>query len=76
MMEAPMPVTIPLPATNTAIIVDEADYEAVSAHGWCVNSVGYVVASRRNVGIQLSRFLLDVPDGYVAIHRNGDLLDF
>ncbi len=71
-----MPAKIPLSTNDKAIIIDYTDYERVSAHGWCVNGVGYVVASIDNAVTYLSRFLLDVPDGYVVIHHNGNRLDF
>lgn len=71
-----MPITIPLPASDTAIIIDNADYAAVSVHGWCLNGSGYVVARIDQRTVQLSRWLLDAPKGTNVIHRNGNRYDF
>lgn len=52
--------------------VDAADVEAVSAHHWYRDSLGYPASGKHS---RLHRFLVEVPDGYVVDHINRDKLD-
>ena len=62
-------------------IVSDGDYERVARHRWHVGTVhGYVCSKIKDVNgkwrtVYLHRWLLDVADGMVVDHINGDKLD-
>jgi hypothetical protein len=60
---------IPLTQGKVAL-VDEADFERLSAFKWCC-AKGYP----RRRGGQMARYVIDVPPGMVPDHINGDPLD-
>ena len=64
------------PSSKTVVIVDGHDYELVKRYSWVVNAPGYLVASVDDRVVYLSHFLLDVPDGMVIVHLNGDRFVF
>ena len=68
--------TIPLGNHDRPALVDEEDAAGVAGYGWCVTSLGYVVARVQGRVVLLGRFLLQPPADLTVIHLNGDLLDF
>jgi hypothetical protein len=59
-------------------IVDDDDYERLSAYKWCYSSsTGYAISARKLGGkkILLHRFLLNAPPNKVTDHINRDKLD-
>lgn len=56
-------------------VVDDADYEAVSAHRWYNHGGGYVTTIIRGKVVLMHRFLMDAKPGEVIDHRNGDRRD-
>lgn len=57
-------------------IVDDADYELVSAHKWKLDSTGrYVVRNLRKRTLYMHRMLLKAPTGLDVDHINGNGLD-
>jgi hypothetical protein len=70
---------IPLNRGLTAI-VDDADYEILSRHRWCVPPAGKRPYALRTVGdtgrrLAMHRVILNAPDGLQVDHINGDGLD-
>lgn len=63
-------------------LIDEADWDSVSARNWGVQKSGRLRYAARSVyrdggsrKLGLHRFLLDAPAGSEVDHRNGDTLD-
>lgn len=68
---------IPL-ACGRAIIVDDADYERVSKHGWGFSKTGHITGTIGNKRVLLHHFIMGQkpPKGHRVIHANYDLMDF
>lgn len=60
-------------------LIDNEDYDKVSAHRWCRDANGYAVSAfyidRKTFNIKLSRYLTDAPKGMDVDHINRDKLD-
>ncbi|MMZ67947.1 hypothetical protein D1872_305870 [compost metagenome] len=70
---------IPLTQGKVAIIDDE-DFEKVSAYKWCYSStIGYAVSRKvvngKRQPVLMHRLILDAPPGLVTDHINHDKLD-
>jgi hypothetical protein len=63
---------IPLGHTGKSAIIDEEDFERVSAFKWCMISTGY--GNNKTAGL-MHRFILSAPKGMVVDHINGDKID-
>jgi hypothetical protein len=59
------------------IIVDDNDFDKVSKYGWCINTGGYLIASRSINGTRplLHRFITNAPKEMWVDHANHNLLD-
>jgi hypothetical protein len=61
-------------------LVDDADYELVSAHKWCMHTIGYActyIGTPKQEGFLLHRFLVGLGKGdkRCVDHINGNKLD-
>ena len=60
-------------------VVDDADFEQLSQHRWCVmgpvNGGYYAIRRVQNVIVSMARFLTGALKGQVVDHINGDSLD-
>ena len=72
---------IPLTQGRSAI-VDDADYEALTAHSWCLSNcsgICYAVrgckAGGKHHTVLMHREIMDAPEGMLVDHINGDGLD-
>ena len=65
---------IPLTRGKVALVDDE-DFERVSAYKWCYMTAGYAARGRDWGMVYLHRFILNAPKGKHVDHVNGDKLD-
>lgn len=68
--------TIPLGNNLWPALVDEEDYASVCDYGWCVSSIGHVVAQVDGRVVLLGRLLMEPEDGLCVVHVNSDHFDF
>lgn len=68
-----------IPLTRGMVaLVDDEDYERVSAYKWCAqlrNGNFYAVRDEHGKTIQMHRFLTGFVKGFVVDHKNGNTLD-
>ena len=72
---------IPLTQGRSAI-VDDADYEALTAHSWCLSNCsgicyavrGYKAGGKHHT-VLMHREIMDAPEGMLVDHINGGGLD-
>jgi hypothetical protein len=65
---------------GTIAIVDDEDYERLSAYKWCYSStIGYAVSREyvngKKRALLMHRFILDAPSDKITDHINRDKLD-
>lgn len=72
---------IPLTQGRSAI-VDDADYEALTAHSWCLSNCSGICYAVRGCKIEgkhhtvlMHREIMEAPKGMLVDHINGDGLD-
>lgn len=68
------PKTIPL-TQGKAVLVDEVDFERVSAHKWWPDGKGYARGRVDGVQLLMHRFILSAQKSEQVDHVNGDGLD-
>jgi hypothetical protein len=65
---------IPLTRGKVALVDDE-DFERVSAFKWCFMTAGYAARGRKRGMVYMHRFVIEAPKGKRVDHVNGNQLD-
>ena len=67
--------TIQLTNSDRVAIVDDDDFERVSAHNWYINGSGYASSTFNNESVMMHRFIIGANKGEEVDHINEVKLD-
>lgn len=62
-------------ANGDSFLFDAEDFPIVQAHKWSIENSGYVHTTVNGKHIRLHKQIMDIPDGMVIDHINGDKTD-
>jgi len=60
---------------KSLILIDIDDIPLVNKHRWCQDSRGYAQSNINGRNVRLHRFLLQLPEGVLGDHKDGNVLD-